>query len=173
MRKRHFYLCNVSYIAMLSLPLQYNNYLNNNIIKKWVVFLLGLVAGCILTILSLVVISKAMTTTDTVTEETANHVPGLNLFDEPGDEFSAPSFEVMQVLASNVALAHSGETEYGRTTYYGTLVLLIGDENTHFYDDQIVEVKSGQVARHIGTYQYQTKMEMQKTVPVISIFDKQ
>ena len=33
--------------------------------------------------------------------------------------------------------------------------LLIGDENTHFYDDQIVEVKSGQVARHIGTYQYQ------------------
>ena len=141
--------------------------------KKWVVFLLGLVAGCILTILSLVVISKAMTTTDTVTEETANHVPGLNLFDEPGDEFSAPSFEVMQVLASNVALAHSGETKYGRTTYYGTLVLLIGDENTHFYDDQIVEVKSGQVARHIGTYQYETKMEMQKTVPVISIFDKQ
>ena len=143
--------------------------------KKWVVFVLGLVSGCVLTILSLVVIGKAMATTDTdtVTEETANHVPGLNLFDEPGEEFSAPSFEVMQVLASNVALAHSGETEYGITTYFGTLVLLIGDENTHFYDDQIVEVKSGQVARHIGTYQYQTKMEMQKTVPVIKIFDKQ
>ena len=147
--------------------------------KKWVVFLLGLVAGCILAILSLVVIGKAMTTTDTateetsVTEETSSSVPGLNLFEQPGDEFSAPSFEVMQVLATNVALAHSGENEYGRTTYYGTLVLLIGDENTHFYDDQIVEVKSGQVARHIGTYQYQTKMEMQKTVPVIKIFDKQ
>ena len=141
--------------------------------KKWVVFVLGLVSGCVLTILSLVVIGAMATpTTDTVTEETANYVPGLNLFDEPGEEFSAPSFEVMQVLASNVALAHSGETEYGRTTYFGTLVLLIGDENTHFYDDQIVEVKSCQVARHIGTYQYQTKMEMQKTVPVISIFDK-
>ena len=140
--------------------------------KKWVVFLLGLVAGCVLTILTLVVISKIMTT-DTVTEETVNYIPGLNLFDQPGNEFSAPSFEVMQVLASNVALAHSGETEYGRTTYYGTLVLLIGDKNTHFYDDQIVEVKSGQIARHIGTYQYQTKMEMRKTVPIIKIFDKQ
>ena len=39
--------------------------------KKWVVFLLGLVAGCILAILSLVVIGKAMTTTDTATEETS------------------------------------------------------------------------------------------------------
>lgn len=173
MRKRHFYLCNLSYIAMLSLPLQYNNYLNSRIMKKWVVFLIGLVAGCILTILSLVVIGKAMATTDTVTEETSSSVPGLNLFEQPGDEFSAPSFEVMQVLATNVALAHSGENEYGRTTYFGTLVLLIGDESTHFYDDQIVEVKSGQVARHIGTYQYETKMEMQKTVPVIRIFDKQ
>ena len=137
--------------------------------KKWVVFLLGLFLGCILTVLSLIAISKVA---DTVTEETANHIPGLNLFEEPGDEFSASSFEVMQVLASNVALAHSGENKYGRMTYFGTLVLLIGDENTHFYDDQIVEVKSGQVARHIGTYQYETKMEMQKTVPVIMIFEK-
>ena len=128
--------------------------------KKWVVFLLGLVAGSVLTILTLVVISKAMTSNDIVTEDRASYYPGLNLFDEPGEEFSAPSFEVMQVLSNNVALAHSGETEYGRTYYHGTLVLLLGDENTHFYDDQIVTVKSGQVARHIGTYQYQTKMEM-------------
>ena len=140
--------------------------------KKWVVFLLGLVAGSVLTILSLAVISTVISSTSTITEETAKYYPGLNLFEEPGDEFSAPSFEVMQVLSSNMSLAHSGENEFGRTTYNGTLVLLIGDENTHFYDDQIVQVKSRQVARHIGTYQYQTKMEMQKTVPVIKISDK-
>lgn len=142
--------------------------------KKWVVFLLRIVTGCILTFLALIVIVKAMnsTTTDTITEENANYYPGLTLFEHPGEEFVAPSFEVMQVLSSNMALAHSGENEYGETTYYGTLVLLIGDENTHFYDDQIVKVKSGQVVRHIGTYQYETRMEMAKTVPVIKIFDK-
>lgn len=133
--------------------------------KKWVIFLLGLVSGCILTILSLVVIGKAM--------EPAGDVPGLNLFDQPGEEFSAQSFKVMQVLAPNVALAHSDQNEFGIISYHGTLVLLIGEENTYYYDDQIVEVKSGQVARHIGTYQYETKMEMQKTVPVIGIFGKQ
>lgn len=142
--------------------------------KKWIVFLLGFVAGCILTILALVVIGYAMnTTTNTVTEENADYYPGLILFEQPGEEFSAQSFEVMQVLSSNMALAHSGENEYGRTTYYGTLVLLIGDENTHFYDEQIVEVKQGKVARHIGTYQYENRREMLKTVPVIKIFDKQ
>ncbi len=141
--------------------------------KKWVVFLLGLVTGSVLTVLSLFVISKTITPTETVTEENADHVPGLNLFDEPGDEFSAPSFKVMQVLANNVALAYSGENNYGSISYYGTLVMLVGDENSHFYDDQIVKVKSSQVARHIGTYQYETKMEMQKTVPVIKIFNKQ
>lgn len=140
--------------------------------KKWVVFLLGIVSGCILTILTLVVIGKAMATTNTITEETANYYPGLTLFEQPGEEFSAPSFQVMQVLSSNMALAHSEKTEYGITNYYGTLVLLIGDKNTHFYDDQIVKVKSGQVALHIGTYQYETKLEMHKTVPVIKISDK-
>ena len=143
--------------------------------KKWVVFILGLVTGCVLTFLSLMVISNAMTTNDTVTEDNANYYPGLNLFEQPGEEFSAPSFEVMQVLSSNVALAHSGKKGYsGDINYIGTtLVLLIGDENTYFYDDQIVEVKTGQVARHIGTYQYETTREIIKTVPVIKIFDKQ
>ena len=32
------------------------------------------------------------------------------------------------------------EKKYGEVWYTGTLVLLIGDENTYFYDEQIVEV---------------------------------
>ena len=136
--------------------------------KKWVVFLIGLVAGCVLAVLVFVAIGEPTATKDTSAEEKANSIPGLNLFDQPGDEFSAVSFEVKYVLESNIALACS--IEYGETDYYGLNildVLIIGDENTHFYDDLIVDVKSGQVARLVGTYKHGYK-----TFPVIKILEK-
>jgi hypothetical protein len=64
------------------------------------------------------------------------------------------------------------EKKYGEVWYTGTLVLLIGDENTYFYDEQIVEVPKNKIARHTGTYQYETKNEILKTVPVIELFDR-
>ena len=37
------------------------------------------------------------------------------------------------------------EKKYGEVWYTGTLVLLIGDENTYFYDEQIVEVPKNKI----------------------------
>ncbi|MBQ8283404.1 MAG: hypothetical protein IJZ01_07585 [Paraprevotella sp.] len=133
--------------------------------KKWVVFLLGSITGAILTILVLGFIGMSMN------KNFDNGVPGLALFEEPGNVMESPSFKIFQVLENNRALAKAMEKGYS-SLHTGMIVLLIGDENTYYYDDQIVEIPEGKTARHIGTYQYVTNSEMQKTVPVIQIFDK-
>lgn len=138
--------------------------------KKWVVFLLGSITGAILTIVVLVIIGMSMNNL-TTGGGSINSYPGLVIFEQPTEEIKTPSFRVMQVISNNMALAHAGENKYGEVWYTGMLVLLIGDEGTYFYDDQIVEVPKGKIARHIGTYQYETKSERQKTVPVVKILD--
>ncbi len=50
-----------------------------------------------------------------------------------------------------------------------TLVLLINYENKYYYDEQRIEIPATKCARQIGIYQYDTKMEVQKTVPVVVI----
>lgn len=139
--------------------------------KKWVVFLLGLITGAILTIVILAIIGMSMNNS-TTGGTTPNSYPGLVIFEQPTEEIKTPSFKVLQVISNNMALAHAGENKYGEVWHSGMLVLLIGDEGTYFYDDQIVEVPKGKTARHIGTYQYETKAEFQKTVPVVKILDK-
>jgi hypothetical protein len=52
------------------------------------------------------------------------------------------------------------------------VVLFIADENTHYYDDQIISVPRGKCVRQIGTYQYEERGIYKKTVPVVAIFDK-
>ena len=138
--------------------------------KKWVVFLLGSITGAILTIVVLAIIGMSMT--NSTTEETTESIPGLVIFEQPTEEIKTPSFRVLQVISNNIALAHAGENKYGEVWYTGMLVLLTGDEGTYFYDDQIVEVPKSKIARHIGTYQYETKSEIRKTVPVVKILDK-
>ena len=142
-----------------------------DIMKKWVVFLLGSITGAILTIVILVIIGMSMNNS-TMGGGTTNSYPGLVIFEQPAEEIKAPSFRVMQVISNNMALAHAGENKYGEVWYNGMLVLLTGDEGTYFYDDQIVEVPKRKIARHIGTYQYETKSEIRKTVPVVKILDK-
>ena len=165
--------------------------------RKWIVFLLGFLAGCILTALVFIIIENGTNTTkkveDTENTEESDEIldslardkemeaevikqpktnkityPGLELFDEPGEEFSATSFRVSQVLSNNIALAYSGEEIYpGETMYLGTNVLLIGNDNTYFYDDQIVEVASNKKARLIGIFK-----DRHRTIPAIKIFNE-
>lgn len=90
---------------------------------------------------------------------------GKTYFDQPGECMSSNSFEVMQVIDENHALAHEITDGY---SFDALLVLLEGEEETAFYDDQVVEVPDGMCARHIGTYKYQTNGKMEKTVPIVS-----
>ena len=94
---------------------------------------------------------------------------GVTMFDEPGEVFSETSFRVFQVLDKGVALV-SGNTKYG--TYSGITCLLINKEGKLYYDEEIIKVTQGKVARQMGIYQYQNRDDMTKTVPIIMIMDK-
>ena len=95
---------------------------------------------------------------------------GVTMFDEPGEVFSETSFRVFQVLDKGVALV-SGNTKYG--TYSGITCLLINKEGKLYYDEEIIKVTQGKVARQMGIYQYQNRDDMTKTVPIIMIMDKE
>lgn len=132
--------------------------------KNFLIFLAGFVSGIIcLFLVSLAVASGS--------NDDPQGIPGLTMFDQPADVISSDSFKVMQVVSGGNALAIAGKKIYGSNyTYCGMVVLFIADENTHYYDDQIISAPRGKCVRQIGTYQYETEMSY-KTVPVVAIFD--
>lgn len=138
--------------------------LNTFIMKNFLIFLAGFVSGIIcLFLISLAVASGS--------NDDPQGIPGLTMFEQPADVIPSDSFEVLQVVSGGNALANAGEKSYGGSyTYYGMVVLFIADENTHYYDDQMISVPRGKCVRQIGTYQYETKMGY-KTVPAVAIFD--
>ncbi len=130
--------------------------------KKGLVFFFGLITGCILTVAALFYIGKVYS---------AGGDSGLTLFEQPAGTINSYSFEVLQVLPNGNALANSENPDW-RESYTGPVVLLLADENSHYYDEQIVKVSKGKSARQVGTYQYETNGGMYRTVPVVRIMDK-
>ena len=101
---------------------------------------------------------------------------GVTLFDQPGECLNAKAFEVMQVVDNNHALAHEVEwddvLERYMQTGSGLLVLVTNDNGEYYYDDQIIEVPQGMCMRQVGIYRYQTRMDMEKTVPIVKLMSK-
>lgn len=122
--------------------------------KKWLIYVLGVITGVILTFAFAFCVNLSNN----------SGIIGLEMFEEPGDYMEYSQFEVFQVVSSGCALAHADES-------FGTIVLIIPNENQQFYDDQKIVLKSDQCAQHVGTYRYSTKMEIEKTVPAIRIID--
>ena len=89
---------------------------------------------------------------------------GLEMFEEPGDYMEYSQFKVFQVVESGCALACAND-------YFGPTVFIIPNKKQQFYDDQEIVLKSDQRAQHVGIYKYNTKMEIEKTVPAIRIID--
>ena len=135
--------------------------------KNFLIFLAGCLTGMICLFLF------ALTDTPDSNNEPQG-IPGLTIFEQPADVIPSNSFKVSQVIDGGNALANAGERLYGGSyTYYdGMIVLFIADENTHYYDDQIISVPRGKCVRQIGTYQYEERGIYKKTVPVVAIFDK-
>ena len=137
--------------------------------KKWMIFVLGIFVGII--IMGFIDILK-ITSNEPENNETEiidEKDDGVTMFNEPGEVFSETSFRVFQVLDKGVALV-SGNTKYG--TYSGITCLLINREGKLYYDEEIIKVTQGKVARQMGIYQYQNRDDMTKTVPIIMIMDK-
>ena len=130
--------------------------------KKGLVFFLGMITGCVLTVAALVYVAKVYN---------VGSDSGLTLYEQPVGTINSYSFEVLQVLPNGNALATSENPDW-RESYTGPVVLLLADESSHYYDEQIVKVSKGKSARQVGTYQYQTNAGMHKTVPVVRIMSK-
>lgn len=78
----------------------------------------------------------------------------------------------MQVVDQNYALAY--EQEYSKNYYRhtGLLVLVTNDTGDYYYDKQVIEVPEGKCMRQVGVYEYQTKSNDWKTVPIVKLMDK-
>lgn len=91
---------------------------------------------------------------------------GVVMFESPGDVVPARTLRVIQVLEENCALAMVDDIE---SDNIGVIVLLRGGENTSFYDNQKIDIPSGQVARQVGTYTYMSRQNIETTVPIVVI----
>lgn len=88
---------------------------------------------------------------------------GKILFDKPGDCVSRKNFEVQEVLESGDAIAKEiRETLSGYVITSDLEVLILADENSNFYNKQIVKAPQGKSARHIGNYKYRSRV-----IPII------
>ena len=122
--------------------------------KKWLIYLLGIITGIILTFAFAFCINLSNN----------SGIIGLEMFEEPRDYMEYSQFEVFQVLESGCALAHTDDS-------FGAIVFIIPNEKQQFYDDQKIVLKNDQCAQHVGINKYSTKMETEKTVPAIRIID--
>ena len=122
--------------------------------KKWLVYLLGIITGVILTFAFAFYVNLSNN----------SGIVGLEMFEEPGDCMEYSQFEVFQVVEYRCALAHVDDS-------FGAIVFIIPNENQQFYDEQKIVLKKGQCAQRVGTYKYSTKMKIEKTVPAIRIVD--
>lgn len=128
--------------------------------KSILTFLGGLVAGVVLTFVSLILWEMVVNDSTSANDE-------LTLFDQPIQELRATEFEVFQVLPDGAALANitDGENRW-------TVVLFLPSDGVAYYDDQRIHVPSGKRSVQIGTYRYVTNRDFVKTVPVVEIVDR-
>lgn len=77
----------------------------------------------------------------------------------PFEDNKNARFEVFQSL-DGYALARAGENHSFGWTYFGAVVVLVGN----YYDEQIVKIKNPMI---VGRYTYTSNDKMERTVPVI------
>lgn len=145
--------------------------------KKIWVFILGMLAGAVLAFVVLVVIGLSMQTPAASGGEETNvlrsDLTGKTYSKGEGRVVSRNSFKVIQVLESGDALACEQELRPGGYSMSTGLVVLFEEEDGRpYYDDQIIEVSRGQCVKQIGTYKYESRQEIEKTVPIVKVCDE-
>lgn len=123
--------------------------------KNFIVFILGLISGGVLTIGLIMILAIGANESD----------KGMTMLEQPGECMSTNSFSVTQVIDENAALAR--ETDL----FSDLLVLLVNDEGILYYDNQIINIPEGKCARQVGVYKYTTHSGIEKTVPIVKIME--
>lgn len=123
-------------------------------------YVAGIVTGCVLLFVIGCIINA---------KNSSAQKEDIVMFDSPRNAVPGKSFKVVQVLPDGNALA-SVDNVYDDN--FGIIVLFLGDESTSYYDDQKIEIPKGKVAKQIGNYSYMSRMNIEKTVPVVKIMDE-
>lgn len=123
--------------------------------KNFIVFILGLISGGILTVGLIMILAIGANESD----------KGMTLLEQPGECISTNSFSVTQVIDENSALAREVDL------FSDLSVLLINDEGILYYDNQIISIPEGKCARQVGVYKYTTHSGIEKTVPIVKIME--
>lgn len=98
----------------------------------------------------------------------AKNNSGKILFEKPGECVSRKNFEVQKVLESGDAIAlEITETISGHVLTSDLEVLILAQEDSNFYNNQIVKAPQGKCARQIGNYKYQS-YGTTKVIPIIA-----
>ena len=84
------------------------------------------------------------------------------MLEKKGSCITSNNLEIFQNLDSGIALANP-------VNNYNTFILLIDESGRLFYDGEIVKNPTKKCAKQIGTYQYETRAELIKTVPAVII----
>lgn len=128
---------------------------------KWLVFFLGVATGVVVIFGIMFVMG--------LNSQNNRGIWGATFFDKPGVVIHEKSFKVVQVIENTSALAYGKENS---GSYLGTLYLLHNNLNDYYYDDQILNVPKDCVVKQVGIYKYTSRMGVEKTVPIVSIYSK-
>ena len=123
-------------------------------------YVAGIVTGCVLLFVIGCIINA---------KNSSAQKEDIVMFDSPRNAVPGKSFKVVQVLPDGNALARI-DNVYDDN--FGIVVLFLGDESTSYYDDQKIEIPKGKVVKQIGNYSYMSRMNIEKTVPVVKIMDE-
>lgn len=128
--------------------------------KSWLKTILTFIAGMI----TMLIITVAFVPAEN------DNLQGLTLFQDKTQAkiIEAKQIKVFQVLEPNKALAHATNQPDQIYDPNQIIVLIIGNENTSYYDEEKININYNQYLKQIGIFQYESKVG-QKTVPVVSI----
>ena len=139
--------------------------------KKWLIYIAGIVTGIVLTLLFAVIVTSVNENKEEGSDskesvEVPEEYDDIKLFDEPGEIIEENSLKVFQVLTDHTALVRNPNS------YIGTVYLITNRDKKYYYDTQQIEIPKGKVIRQVGIYRYPNKNDDIKTVPIIMIMDK-
>lgn len=124
--------------------------------KQFSIFIGGFITGIMATLLFAFLISDS--------NHSEEDLFGLTVFPNKRECITTKNeIEIFQVVKPNMALAESGN--YPEQI----MILLINYDNESYYDNQKIKIPANKCARQIGTYQYTTRMGIDKTVPAVVI----
>ena len=90
---------------------------------------------------------------------------GITLYPKKkeGEILATGELRIFQVLKPNIALVKSG------TFPNEVLMLLLGEDDDLYYDNQKINMPKEKSAKQVGIYQYNTKSGELKTIPAVKI----